>query len=345
METSKIKEGGVGLHYSMLSRSNYTAWALKMKVFMQAHGVWIAVEPKDPKAEIEEKVDKTALAVIYQGIPEDLLLSVADKATAKEAWEALKTMCLGAERVKKAKVQTLKAEFEALQMKDTELLDDFCMKINGLVTNIRALGEEIKEDYVVKKLLRAVPSKFLQIASTIEQFGNLESMTVEETVGSLKAHEERMKGQSEPVGGKLLLTEDEWMKRENSEGKLLLTREEWLKRSSLRNQNSGGDVSGRDGIRSGRDRSKIRCFNCHVYGHFAAECRKPKRGKEQQLEVNMSQTQSEGPSLLMTRCEEESFDIMLLNEDRVLAATSSEGNKGDTNIWYLDNGASNHMTG
>lgn len=52
-------------------------------------------------------------------------------------------------------------------------------------------------------------------------------MTVEEAVGSLKAHEERMKGQIEPIGGsQLLLTEEEWAKKESDEGKLLLTREE-----------------------------------------------------------------------------------------------------------------------
>lgn len=85
---------------------------------------------------------------------------------------------------------------------------------------------------MVKKLLRAVPSKFLQIASAIEQFGNLEKMYVEEVVGSLKAHEERLRGQTESSGEhKLLLTEEEWTKRENNEGKLLLIREEWLKRT------------------------------------------------------------------------------------------------------------------
>lgn len=78
--------------------------------------------------------------------------------------------------------------------------------------NIRALGEGIEEAYVVKKLLRAVPTKFLQIASTIEKFGNLDTMTLEETVGSLKAHEECLKGQTKTGGGsgtQLLFTEDE----------------------------------------------------------------------------------------------------------------------------------------
>lgn len=88
------------------------------------------------------------------------------------------------DKVKAAKVQTLKSEFEALSLKDSELLDNFSMKLIGLVTNIRALREDMKEAYVVKKLLRAVPQKFLQIASTMEQFANLETMTVEEAIGS-----------------------------------------------------------------------------------------------------------------------------------------------------------------
>lgn len=125
---------------------------MKMKVFMQAHGVWKAIEPKDVKTVINEKTDKQALAIIYQGIPEDVLLTLAENKTSKEAWEA----------------QTLKREFDSLNMKETEQLDEFYMKLNGLVTNIWALGGKVEETYMVKKLLNSVPSKFLQIASTIE---------------------------------------------------------------------------------------------------------------------------------------------------------------------------------
>lgn len=202
----------------MLSKSNYTAWSLKMKVNMQAHGIWEEVELADPKVAAVEKKDRLALAAIYQSIPEDILLSVADKKTAKEAWDAIKTMCLGADRVRQAKVQTLKSKFEVLSMKEKETIDEFCMTLNGLVTNIRALGETVEESYVVKKLLRAVPSRFLQITSAIEQFGKLNEMSIEEAVGSLKAHEERTRGQSEKNGNQLLLTEDEWVKRESNEG-------------------------------------------------------------------------------------------------------------------------------
>lgn len=115
----------MGLTYPMLSKTNYTAWAMKMKVFMQAHGVWEAVEPSDPKAVAEERTDKVALAMIYPSIPEEYLHSLAEKKKAKDAWEAIKAMCQGASRAKAVKIQTLKSEFEFLSMKDTELLEDF----------------------------------------------------------------------------------------------------------------------------------------------------------------------------------------------------------------------------
>lgn len=136
MEPSIPKESSIGLNYPMLTKTNYAAWSLKLKVFMQAHGIREAIEPKDPKATLDEKTDKLALAAIYQSIPEDVLLSVAKKTSAKDAWEAIKTSSLGADKVKKARVQTLRGDFETLSMKETKSLDEFFGRLNSLVTNI-----------------------------------------------------------------------------------------------------------------------------------------------------------------------------------------------------------------
>lgn len=338
MDVGKSKSGTMGLSYPMLSKTNYTTWSMKMRVFMQAHGVWDAVESSDPKMVLDERTDKVALAMIYQSIPEEMMLSLAEKKKAKNAWMAIKTMTQGADRVKAAKVQTLKSEFESLCMKDTELLDDFCMKLNGLVTNIRALGEEVKEAYVVKKLLRAVPTKFLQIVSTMEQFGDLETMSVEEAVGSLKAHEERLNGQTDNSGGQLLLTEEEWSRKENEDGKLLLTKEEWQRRMNKRGTNVRS--------RAGMDKSRVKCFNCHLYGHFAVECRKPRRTKEMRQEAQLSQTEDDEPALILAKHDKDN-EVILLNETGVVPKLKSDvKQKGvGSNVWYLDNGASNHMTG
>lgn len=145
MEASKVKEGTVSINYPMLSKSNYTAWSMKMQVFMEAQGVWEAMEPSDSKVNVETRMDKMALAAIYHGIPEEFMLTMAGEKTAKVAWEAIMTISMGAERVQEAKVQTLRSEFEALSMKETESLDEFYMKLGGIVTNIRTLGESMEE--------------------------------------------------------------------------------------------------------------------------------------------------------------------------------------------------------
>ncbi|XP_074326489.1 uncharacterized protein LOC141664434 [Apium graveolens] len=347
MDTNKGKGRSMGLSYPTLTKCNYTTWALKMKVIMQTHLVWEAIEVNDPKAVCDEMTDKIALAMVYQGIFEEMLLSIAEKKKAKDAWLAIKTLCQGADRAKMAKIQTLKSKFESLVMKDTEHVDDFSMKLSGIVTNIRAMGEVLDESYVVKKNLLAISSRFLQIVSTMEQFSNMETLTVEEFVGSLKAHEERTKGMSESSGGQssggqLLMTEEEWSKKEKEEGKLLLTREEWLKR----NERNRGDSASNGKGRSGRDKSKVRCFNCFGYGHYAAECKKPKRTREVRQEANMAQIEDEEPALLLEKHTEEDKDLVLLNESEVLPKLNSSVDKRnvESSIWYLDNGASNHMT-
>ena len=38
---------------------------------MQAHGVWEAVEPTNPKATVNERLDKIVLAMIYQNSLEE----------------------------------------------------------------------------------------------------------------------------------------------------------------------------------------------------------------------------------------------------------------------------------
>lgn len=142
----------------------------------------------------------------------------------------------------------------------------------------------------------------------------------------------------------MLLTEEEWNKREKEEHKLLLTREEWLKKSSKSEGMSGTKYRGKDSVRWVKDKSKIRCFNCSAYGHFAVECKKPRRKEETKEEALMVQIPDEEPALLMVKCEE---GVMLINEERITHVLHPEKSEKTerSNMWYLDNGASNHMSG
>lgn len=47
--TSKAlaREGIVSFQYSLLTRSNYAVWAIKIKVYIKAQGVWEAINWED----------------------------------------------------------------------------------------------------------------------------------------------------------------------------------------------------------------------------------------------------------------------------------------------------------
>nr|GEU33305.1 hypothetical protein [Tanacetum cinerariifolium] len=329
------KDGQITFHYPMLSRSNYVAWAIKMRVFMQAQGVWEAVEPRTANTVVEVKKDKMALAAIYQGIPEDLLLSVSEKKSAKKAWEDLKTMFMGADRVKNARIQTLKAEFESLNMKESEGEDEFAVKVSNIVSTMRALGDTVEESYVVKKLLRAVPSKFLQIASTLEQFRDLDTMTVEEVIGRLKAHEERMKGHGDNDERRLLLTHQEWSERNKKkiEGD--------SKSKSNRGGFGGSRGQGRGRGRSNGGRATSGRGGSHYQKNRGRECTNPRR--ERSHENNLIQEENE-PALLLSLLEDKGE--VFLNEKKVNPRLNTgNGIVDQSKVWHLDTRASNHMTG
>jgi hypothetical protein len=52
----------------MLTKSNYSIWAIKMKALMRGAKIWNAVEPEDGKT-IDGMMDRRALTAIYQGVP------------------------------------------------------------------------------------------------------------------------------------------------------------------------------------------------------------------------------------------------------------------------------------
>ena len=132
-----------------------------MRVNIQARGVWEAINPGNA----EYRIDRAALAAILQGMPSEMLVTLAVKDNAKQAWDAVKTMRMSVERVWEAKAQALLKEFDAIHVKSNEPVDDFIMQLTGLVNNIRTLGETLED---VKKFLCVVPSKFTQVAISIE---------------------------------------------------------------------------------------------------------------------------------------------------------------------------------
>nr|GEZ95755.1 zinc finger, CCHC-type [Tanacetum cinerariifolium] len=148
------KEGGSMLyHVSVLTSTNYPVWAVKVKSIMDAYDLWGTVEPRSLGEEPDLKKSKQALAFLFQAIPEDMVLQMASYTDPKKVWDGQKTRFLGVDRVRSARLATLKRELKSLRMKDGETVDDFVTKLTGLASKARSLGYELEEVDLVKRLL------------------------------------------------------------------------------------------------------------------------------------------------------------------------------------------------
>ncbi|XP_047336655.1 uncharacterized protein LOC124940210 [Impatiens glandulifera] len=140
------REGNVTLSYPLLTKNNYSVWALKIRVNLQTQRVW-EVMMLD---EVDAHKDRMALATIYQALPYNILLMVDENDSSKLVWEMLKTMHVGVEIVKEAKLQTLKTHFKKICVKNGELVGDFTMKLTSIMTGIHLLGGKVGEISAVK---------------------------------------------------------------------------------------------------------------------------------------------------------------------------------------------------
>ncbi|KAG8095916.1 hypothetical protein GUJ93_ZPchr0013g34734 [Zizania palustris] len=171
--------------YPTLTRMNYTEWSLVMKVNLQAAGLWDVVE----FGVGDHRDDRSALAAILRVVPVEMQAGLAVKSTAHDAWEAIRKVRLGADRVKEANVERLRRDFNDIVFKAGETVEDFSLRLNTVASQLRVLGDDISEKEVIKKMLHVVPDKLEQVAISMETLLDLELLSLEEAVGHLRAVE------------------------------------------------------------------------------------------------------------------------------------------------------------
>jgi hypothetical protein len=178
-----------------------------IKVKMQARRMWDAVRYGD--ADFDE--DRRALEALLAAAPTEMHSSLANKRTAKDAWDAIAAARIGNYRARRSTLQKPRQEWENLAFKPGEDVDDFALRLNTLMQQLARYGDnDIDEERAIKKFLRVVHKKYSQVAIVMEMLLDFSEPSIEEVMSRLKAVDNREQlppSELVTIGGKLLFTE------------------------------------------------------------------------------------------------------------------------------------------
>lgn len=90
-----------------------------------------------------KKKDQKTLFYIHQCVEANVFDKIAHVTISKKAWDMLKKYYGGDSKVKKARLQSLRKQYEMLHMKDGESILDFFTRVQDLTNQMKSYGETL----------------------------------------------------------------------------------------------------------------------------------------------------------------------------------------------------------
>ncbi|GJW91427.1 ribonuclease H-like domain-containing protein [Tanacetum coccineum] len=303
----------------ILNPGDYDLWLMRIEQYflMTDYYLW-----EDRRNEMK------ARGPLLMALPNKDQLKFHSYKDAKFLMEAIKKRYDGNKESKKVQGTLLKQQYENFAGSSSETMDQTFDRLQKLITQLEIQGKVITHEDMNLKLLRSLPSKWKTHALIWRNKQEIETITfvsfnitnsnsnsstneVDNTAYRVSAAHT----QSNPTTGDNLSDDvicaflasqpnSPQMSQEDLEqidpddleemdlqwemAMLTIRARRFIKRTGRQL-----DVNGQ---RVGFDRSKVECYNCHKYGHFARECKAPRNQENRGRKINRRTVTVETPT-------------------------------------------------
>ena len=178
--------------------NNYSYWKVRMKAFLKSidERVWNSVEYGWKKlttfvsewSNSQKEVsafNSKAMNAIFNAISMEEFKGISNVEVTYTTWNILQTVQEGITVIKINKLQQLTTKFESIRMFDDEYFDEFYAKLNDIVNFAYNLGEIYDQPKIFRKILKFLTENFRPKVIAITESKDVDSIPVDELVGSL----------------------------------------------------------------------------------------------------------------------------------------------------------------
>ncbi|UYV75136.1 hypothetical protein LAZ67_12002605 [Cordylochernes scorpioides] len=297
-----------------LDGNNYYSWAIRTKSILIQKDIWDAIEPGFPSeaSEKQKRKDSLALSVILLAVEDSFLDDIGDCKRAIDAWQILEDIHT---KYGLLHILQLLREFFNIVKRNDEDMKEYFARIMECHRKLAKCHHGFGDGELALIMLLGLPKSYEPLILSLEQ--QEEKLSTSVVKSKLLLEEKRQKQRQIP--------------QEDPNCAFAVRRKEDTCKSPCQERNKFEYDQPRnyhntwtEGKRENYNYSRqIRCFSCGRLGHIARNCRF----------ANSSRRISEG------MLKQSTLDLT----HKVLFANNFKNNNSQ-NIWFLDSGATEHMT-